>query len=132
VLLELFADLVDLLLPPQTLLVFHLVQPPLLESGIRGLEATLGVAVDLVVVALGQVQSVEGIVDTGSVESGEFLLARRCVEAGEIETAGLLDGRLLARLTGKRGLFLLKESLLLSLLASCLGLLCGGGLTREC
>jgi hypothetical protein len=33
------------------------------------------VAVDLVVVALGQVQSVESVVDTGSVESREFLLA---------------------------------------------------------
>jgi hypothetical protein len=33
------------------------------------------VAVNLVVVALGQIQSVEGVVDTGSVESGEFLLA---------------------------------------------------------
>ena len=60
-----------------------------------------------------------------------LLLARRRVEAGEIETAGLLDARLLARLAGKRGLFLLKESLFLSLLAGCLGLLCGGGLTGE-
>jgi hypothetical protein len=33
------------------------------------------VAVDLVVVALGQIQSVESVVDTGSVEGGEFLLA---------------------------------------------------------
>jgi len=33
------------------------------------------VAVDLVVVALGQVQSVEGVVDTGSVEGREFFLA---------------------------------------------------------
>ena len=131
VLLELFADLVDLLLSPQSLLVLHLVQPPLLECGVGGLEATLGVAIDLVVVALGQIQSVEGVVDTSSVESGEFLLARRRVEAGEIETAGLLDGRLLARLAGKRGLFLLKESLFLSLLAGCLGLLCGGGLTGD-
>jgi hypothetical protein len=75
VLLELFADLVDLLLPPQALLVLHLVQPPLLESVVGSLEATLGVAVDLVGVALSQVQSVESVVDTGSVEGGEFFLA---------------------------------------------------------
>jgi hypothetical protein len=55
VLLELLADLVDLLLPAQALLVLHLVQAAGLESGVGGLEAALGVAVDLVVVALGQV-----------------------------------------------------------------------------
>jgi hypothetical protein len=33
------------------------------------------VAVNLVVVALGEVQSVESVVDTGSVKSGEFLFA---------------------------------------------------------
>lgn len=74
-LLKLFADLVDLLLPPQTLFVLHLFQSPLLESVVGSLEATLGVAVNLVVVALGEVQSVESVVDTGSVKSGEFLFA---------------------------------------------------------
>ena len=130
-LLEFLADLLDLLLATETLLVLHLFQAAFFVLSVGGLEATLGVAIDLVVVALGQIQSVEGVVDTSSVESGELLLARRRVEAGEIETAGLLDGRLLARLAGKRGLFLLKESLFLSLLAGCLGLLCGGGLTGD-
>lgn len=55
VLLELLADLVDLLLSAQTLLVFHLVQPAGLVRGVSGLEAALRVAVDLVIVALGQV-----------------------------------------------------------------------------
>jgi len=55
VLLELLADLVDLLLPAQALLVLHLIQPAGLEGGVGGLEATLGVAVDLLAVALGQV-----------------------------------------------------------------------------
>jgi hypothetical protein len=55
VLLELLADLVDLLLPAQALLILHLVQSAGLECGVGGLEAALRVAVDLVVVALGQV-----------------------------------------------------------------------------
>ena len=98
VLLELLANLVDLLLPPQTLLILHLVQPLLLKCVVSGLESALGMTVDLVVVVLGEVQSIESIVDTGCVESGEFLLAGRTIEAGEIEATGLLDWRLLAGL----------------------------------
>lgn len=98
VLLELLADLVDLLLPPQTLLILHLVQPLLLKRVVSGLESALGMTVDLVVVVLGEVQSIESIVDTGCVESGEFLLAGRTIETREIEATGLLDWRLLAGL----------------------------------
>lgn len=69
VLLEFLADLVDLLLSPETLLVLHLVQASLLVSVVGGLETSLGVAIDLVVAALGQGQSVERIIDTSCVES---------------------------------------------------------------
>jgi hypothetical protein len=51
------------------------------------------------------------------------LVRSRAVEAGEVEAAGLLDWRFLAGLAGERGFFLLEKSLLLGLLASCLGLL---------
>lgn len=67
-LLKLFPDLIDLLLSPQALLVLHLVESALLECSVRGLEAALRVAVQLVLVVGGDVERVERVVDARCVE----------------------------------------------------------------
>lgn len=50
VLLKLLANLINLLLPSQTLLILHLLESPLLERRICRLEPALGVTVQLVLV----------------------------------------------------------------------------------
>jgi hypothetical protein len=89
VLLELLPYLVDLLVPAQTLLVLHLLESSLLVLSICGLEASLGMAVELVLLFRGQVESVEGVVDTGGVESTGL-----CVEGSEcgVDATRLLLG----------------------------------------
>lgn len=74
VLLELFANLIDLLLSPQTLLVLHLFQSSLLESSICCLESPLGVAVDLVFVVGRQCECIESVVDTSGIQCCELFL----------------------------------------------------------
>jgi hypothetical protein len=124
VLLELLADLVDFLLSAQAFLVLHLVESPLLESGICSLEAALGVAIDFVAAALPEGQGIKRVVDVAGVEGGEFFLAGRAIEAGEVEATSLLDGGLLAGLTGEGGFFFFQKRIFLGLLASSFGLLC--------
>ena len=51
-LLEFLANLIDFLLPSQALLVLHLVQPAFLESGVRSLEPSFRMSVDLVLVVV--------------------------------------------------------------------------------
>jgi hypothetical protein len=89
VLLEFLPYLVDLLVPPQTLLVLHLLESSLLELSICGLESSFGVTVELVLLFRGQVESVEGVVDTGGVEGTGL-----CVERAEsrVDAARLLLG----------------------------------------
>lgn len=69
----------------------HLLETPLLVLGIRGGESSLGVSVDLVVVAARrQGQGVEGVVDTGGADCRGLVV----VELREVEAASLLDGGL--------------------------------------
>lgn len=107
-LLKLLADLIDLLLPAQTLLVLHLLQPALLVSVIGGLETALGVPVDLlgIWVAACEVEGVESVVDTRGGEAGLLFVAvgfaeeGGVVESGEVEAFALLRGSLFAAFCG--------------------------------
>lgn len=128
-LLEFLADLLDLLLATETLLVLHLFQAAFFVLSVGGLEATFGVTVDLVgVSSSSQGQSVEGIVDTGC---GEGRQRRGGIEAGEIETAGLLLGGfgIACFLRWQGCVFFGQESCLFGLLAIGFGFLVGGGST---
>ena len=133
VLLKLLPDLLDLLVPPQTLLILHLVQPALLVRGVRGLEAALRVAVQLVLVVRGDIQRVERVLDTRGVERRGLAVegAQGRVDAAA-SPRGLLLGFLCAGtlgLGGQRGFFLCEEERFFLLLAFGFGGLCGGGLT---
>jgi hypothetical protein len=116
VLLELLPYLVDLLVPAQTLLVLHLLESSLLILSICSLESSFGVAVELVLLFGGQVESVEGVVDTGGVESTGL-----CVEGSEsgVDATRLLLGlgSLALGLGRQRGLLFAQESFFLGLLA---------------
>jgi hypothetical protein len=61
--LKLLPNLVNLLLPSQTLLVLHLLEPALLKRRIRSLKPALGVAVQLVFVVGCNVQRIQRVVD---------------------------------------------------------------------
>ena len=95
-LLELLANLVLLLVLSQALaasILVHLLQSTLLEGGICCLESSLGVLVNLRRGIRSQVESVERVVDTGSVERA-WCLGGLVIELGEVETLGLLDSLL--------------------------------------
>lgn len=89
VLLELLPYLIDLLVSPQTLLVLHLLESPFLVLCVCGLESPFGVAVELVLLFGCEVESVERVVDTGSVE-GIGLRVEGSKSA--VDAAGLLLG----------------------------------------
>lgn len=89
VLLELLADLVNLLLSSQTLLVLHLLQSSLLKRSVCSLEAPLRVAIHLVLTVACDVQSVEGVIDTGGIESARLRVERA---KRRVNAAGLLLG----------------------------------------
>lgn len=86
------ANLIDLLLPPQTLLILHLVQPSLLEGIVSSLESPLRMTVNFIGIVRGDVQSIQCIIDTRSIECRSLLRGRWLVKAGQIEAARLLDG----------------------------------------
>lgn len=94
VLLKLLSDLVDLLLPPEALLVLHLFQSSLFIDGVGGLETPFGMLVDLLAGCSSQGEGVESIVDAGSVEGSKRGLGRRRVQSGKVKAARLLLSRL--------------------------------------
>lgn len=103
-LLKLLANLLNLLVPAQTFLVLHLVQPSLFVGGVSGFEASLGVAVDFVGVAAGgEGEGVDGVVDAAGVEGGEFFLRRGRVEAGQVKAFGFFGGSFFVPSRGFRG-----------------------------
>jgi hypothetical protein len=110
VLLKLLPNLLDLLIPPEALLVLHFLQPALLVRRISRLEAALWVAVQLVLVVGRDVERVERVLDTRGVERGG--LAVKGAE-GRVDAAGAPGGLLLGFLCacalgfgGQRGFFL--------------------------
>jgi hypothetical protein len=132
VLLKLLPNLLDLLIPPEALLVLHFLQPALLVRRISRLEAALWVAVQLVLVVGRDVERVERVLDTRGVERGG--LAVKGAE-GRVDAAGAPGGLLLGFLCagalgfgGEGGFFLREEEGFLLLLAFGFGGLCGGGL----
>ena len=132
VLLKLLPNLLDLLVPPQALLILHLVQPALLVRRIGRLEAALRVAVQLVLVVGGDVERVERVLDARGVEGRGLAVegAQGRVDAARAP-GGLLLGFLGAGalgLGGEGGFFLREEERFLLLLAFGFGGLCGGGL----
>lgn len=132
VLLKLLPNLLDLLVPPQALLILHLVQPALLVRRIGRLEAALRVAVQLVLVVGGDVERVERVLDARGVERRGLAVegAQGRVDAARAP-GGLLLGFLGAGalgLGGEGGFFLREEERFFLLLAFGFGGLCGGGL----
>lgn len=91
VLLKLLANLLNLLVPPQALLVLHLVQSPLLEGGVGRFEPSFWVAVYGLLRARRYGQRIEGVVYAGRVYGGASLRRGRVgVQLGEVEAASLL------------------------------------------
>ena len=74
---KLFPNLIDLLLPSQTLLILHLLQSSLLILRIRCLKPPLGMSVNFVGGVMCQVKRIESIVDARGIER------RGCWEGGE-------------------------------------------------
>jgi hypothetical protein len=132
VLLKLLPNLSDLLIPPEALLILHLVQPALLVRRIGRLEAALRVAVKFVLSVGCDVECVECVLDTRGVERGG--LAVEGAE-GRVDAAGAPRGLLLGFLCagalglgGEGGFFLGEEEGFFLLLAFGFLGLCGGGL----
>jgi hypothetical protein len=124
-LLKLLAYLYHFLIPPQALLVLHLVESPLLVLCIRGLESSLRMAIELVLLFGGEVERVEHIVDARGVERAGFGL--EVTESG-VDAARLLlgFGGFAFGLGGERGFFFAQESFLFRLLTRGLGGLFSG------
>lgn len=98
-LLKLLAYQIDSLLPPQPLVfLLHLRQPSRFIRRISSLEPPLRMSIYLLGIAIrGKRQGIEGIIDTGSVERRFSFCGRLFIELSEVETAGLLSGRFIAR-----------------------------------
>ena len=120
VLLKLFPDLVDLLVPPQSLLTLHLFQSSILKSLVCSLESSLGMLVNLVLSIGRQGQGIQSIVDTSGIERPRR--SRWLVKLGQIESLGFLLCRLcISSLLSRQRCFLFCcEGGLLGLFTSCL------------
>lgn len=128
------ANLIDFLLSPQTLLVLHLIQPPLLEGVVSSLESSFRMAINLVGIVRSDIQSIERIVNSRCVKRRSLLRGRRLiVEAGKVETARLLHSSLLISLgfARQRGLFFLQQRLLFCLFTCGFCLFGGSCFTRK-
>jgi hypothetical protein len=139
--LKLLPDLHLALVHAQTVsgpVLLHLLEPPLLEPGVRGREAALRVLLDLVpagvAVVVVEAKGVERVVDAAGVDRRQLLALLRvavvsvAVELGEVQRAlvGLLGSLLrLAGLaaTGRLLLLLGEDSIALSLLGELIGAL---------